>query len=69
MLNDLVKWRSIQKLSAYQEDTEYKYLNSVFNKWIKHNIFKDTYTETVHNNYYKYWNIKKFILIRTLFLL
>ena len=60
MLGDLVKWKCLKKLLAYQGDTEYhyKYLNSVFNKWTKHDIFKDAYTEMLHDNYYKLKHIK-----------
>ena len=51
MLNDVVNWKSLQKLSAYKGDSEYhyKYLNSVF---------KDAYIEMINNNYYKLKHIK-----------
>ena len=60
MLNDVVKWKSLQKLSAYKGDTpyHYKYLNAVFNKWSKNGIFTDAYTEMLNNEYYKLKHIK-----------
>lgn len=60
MLDDVVKWKSLQKLSTYQGASEYhyKYLNSVFNKWSKHDIFKDAYTEMINKNYYKLKHVK-----------
>ena len=60
MLNDVVKWKSLQKLSAYKGKTEYhyKYLNTVFNKWSKNDIFQDAYTEMLNSEYYKLKHIK-----------
>ena len=60
MLNDVVKWKSLKKLSAYKGKTEYhyKYLNTVFNKWSKNGIFKDAYMEMLNNEYYKLKHIK-----------
>ena len=60
MLNDVVKWKSLTKLSEYKGESEYhyKYLNTVFNKWSKNGIFKDAYTEMLNNEYYKLKHIK-----------
>lgn len=60
MLNDVVKWKSLQKLSEYKGKSEYhyKYLNAVFNKWTKNGIFKDAYIEMLNNEYFKSKHIK-----------
>jgi hypothetical protein len=45
MLIDVTRWISLTKLSDYKGETEYhyKYLNSVFNKWVYKDIFSDAY--------------------------
>ena len=59
-LNDKVKEKSLQKLATYKSKYEYhyKYLNSIFNKWTKNNVFNDAYIEMVKTEYYKLKHIK-----------
>jgi hypothetical protein len=66
MLNDVVKWKSLKKLSEYKGESEYhyKYLNTVFNKWSKNGIFKDAYKKMLNNEYYKLKHIKNSTTIK-----
>ncbi len=66
MLNDTVKWSSLTISSDYNKKNtyHYKYLNAVYKKWSKNNIFKKEYIEMLE--YFKLKHIKKsdaFILL------
>ena len=60
MLNDVVKWKSLQCMASYKSDSEYhEYLNTIFNKWTKYNVFNDAYSEMLKKEYFKLKHIKE----------
>ena len=61
MLNDTVKWSSLTIASDYNKKNtyHYKYLNAVYNKWSRKNIFKKAYIEMIQTEYFKLKHIKK----------
>ena len=61
MLHDTFKWSSLKIASDYNKEKtyHYKYLNAVYNKWARKNIFKKAYTEMIQKEYFKLKHIKK----------
>jgi hypothetical protein len=65
MLRDVVCWESLTITKDYPKNIEYhyKYLNQVFNKWVKFNLFELAYTELLKNHYFK---LNKILTSKTL---
>jgi len=59
MLTDLVSWDSLTNVKNYPSEIafHYKYLNQIFNKWVKLNLFKNAYEQLLKEHYFKLQNI------------
>lgn len=61
MLKDVTSWKSLSYLTDYNRHSiyHYKYLNQIFNKWVKLNIFKDAYMNMIKTNFFRLKHLKK----------
>lgn len=61
ILNDLVKWDSLNLLKDYPVDSPYhwKAIQNEFNKWSKDNVFEEALNMFMKENYFKLRDVKR----------
>jgi hypothetical protein len=59
VLNDFVKWSSLQFLDKKQKSYHWKSIYNEFNKWTKDNVFEEAFYKFINSKYFKISKVKK----------